>query len=228
MAEESAAGLRGRTTVEPAARWQAAIARRSAESRATIPDLELELEADADRLAGWAESDPGLVTGSLARACALALRATPGANGAYRDGGFERYERINIGIVLSAPEHHVIPTLFDADRKSAEELAEELAALERDALARTLRAPQLAGATFTLWDLGPLGIDRGVPLVVPGQAAALAAGRVRERAVVRDGTVVGGHSITLTLAADHRILYGAAAAGFLVGIKRCLEQERST
>jgi pyruvate dehydrogenase E2 component (dihydrolipoamide acetyltransferase) len=226
--EGGTTGLRGQVASDAVKRWQAALARRSAESRATIPDLELELEADAAGLSEWVEREPVRVTAALVRACALALRATPSANGAYRDGGFERYERINVGVVVSARELHTIPTVFDAERKGIGELAEELAELERAAREGTLRAPQLAGATFTLWDLGSLGVARGVPLVVPGQAAALAAGRVRERALARDGRLLAGHTITLTLAADHRILYVGAAAEFLVGIRRCLEQEAST
>jgi pyruvate dehydrogenase E2 component (dihydrolipoamide acetyltransferase) len=227
VAEPPSGGPRGRLQASAAERWQEAVARRSAESRATIPDLELEVEADADALAGWARGEPRRLTAALVRACALALREHPLANGAYRDGGFERYERVNVGVIVAAPGAYAIPTVFDADAKAPDELAAELAALERAALAGALRAPQLSGATFTLWDLGPLGVERGVPLVVPGQAAALAAGRVRERALVRGGRVLGAHAITLTLAADHRILYGAAAADFLTGVKRRLEHETS-
>lgn len=215
MAEPQPPGLKGAITRLEPQRWQVAVARRSAEARATVPQLELELEADARALA---DVHGHLRTARLARACALALREHPLANGAWRDGALELHGRVNVGVLLALEERHVAPTLLDADRRPASELAEELGELERAARTGTLRAPALAGATFTLWDLEPLGITRASPLVIPGQAAALAAGSTRELALVRNGTIVPGHAMTLTLASDHRILYGAAAAAFLARV----------
>jgi pyruvate dehydrogenase E2 component (dihydrolipoamide acetyltransferase) len=221
VAEPQPPGLKGAITRLEPQRWQVAVARRSAEARATIPHLELELDADASALGA---SQGAQRTARLARACALALREHPLANGAWRDGAPELHARVNIGVLLALEERHVAPTLLDADARPAAELAEELEELGRAARAGTLRAPQLAGATFTLWDLAPLGITRAAPLVVPGQAAALAAGSTRELALVRDGAIVRGQTMTLTLASDHRILYGAAAAAFLTRVGTLVEE----
>lgn len=211
------------TTLEPT-RWQAAVVRRSAEARATIPDLDLAVTVDAERaLARERELGCGL-TALWVRACALALREHPQANGAYRDGRFERYERVNVGVVVAAAETYTIPTLFDADRKPAEELAAELAELTRRARGGELVARELSGATFTLSDVGALGIERATPLVVPLQAAAVATGAVGSTPAVRDGAIVPSQAMTVTLACDHRVLYGAAAAAFLVTIKTCIEE----
>jgi pyruvate dehydrogenase E2 component (dihydrolipoamide acetyltransferase) len=211
------------TTIEPA-RWQAAVARRSAEARATVPDLDLAASVDvAAALERERELGCGL-TVLWVRACALALREHPEANGAYRDGRFERYERVNVGVVVAAPEVYAIPTLFDADRRSARELGAELDDLTARARAGELVARDLSGATFTLSDVGALGVDRATPLVVPPQASAVATGAVRDLAAVRDGAIVPAQAMTVTLACDHRVLYGAAAAAFLMSIKTCIEE----
>jgi pyruvate dehydrogenase E2 component (dihydrolipoamide acetyltransferase) len=189
------------------------IARRSAEARATIPDLELSAEVDVEPSTAS--------TACLVRACALALREVPRANGAYRDGRFELYSRINVGVIVASEECYVIPTVFDADRKSLSELTAEIAKLTERA--GELSPPELAGATFTLSNPGALGVASATPVVIAPQAAALAAGAVREVPVIRDGALVPGHSMTLTLACDHRILYGAQAARFLTAVKARLE-----
>ena len=97
-------------------------------------------------------------TAILVRACALALRAEPYANGAYRDGRFELYSRINVGVVVTGEDAYVIPTVFDADEKGAAELGREIDELRAGALGRTLPAPAFAGGTFTVWDAGAHGL----------------------------------------------------------------------
>jgi pyruvate dehydrogenase E2 component (dihydrolipoamide acetyltransferase) len=158
------------------------------------------------------------------RACALALREFPRANGSYRDGAFELYSRINIGVVIAAEDTYTIPTVLDADQKSLGELTDELGRLAARAVAGELSAPELAGATFTLWHPGTDGVASATPVIVPSQAAALAAGAVRELAIVDGGAVTPGRAMTLTLACDHRILYGTVASRFLGRIKTLIQE----
>lgn len=223
MTEASTGGRGTGTRVDPS-RWQLAVARRSAEARATIPDIDLRVDVDADALVGLERELGCGLTALYARACALALREHPDVNGGWRDGRFERYERVNVGVLVAAPTAYAIPTLFDADRRPLAELAEELVELSERARSGTLLAPQLSGATFTVSDLGTLGIDAGTPLIVPPQAAALAAGAVRVIPVIRNRDIVSGHVITLTLACDHRVVYGAAAAAFLLSVQSRLQE----
>jgi pyruvate dehydrogenase E2 component (dihydrolipoamide acetyltransferase) len=217
---EGAKGALRRVALE---RWQASLARRSAEARATIPDLELEVEVDAGML-GAAGSRR---TAALIHACGRALREHPPANGSYRDGALELHDRVNVGVLLALESQQAIPTVFDADAKPPAEIERELVGLERAAREGSLLAPALAGATFTVWDLGELGIARGVPLVLPGQAAAIALGATRAVARAEEHSVFPGKAATATLASDHRILYGAAAAAFLLSIKQHLEEEEA-
>jgi pyruvate dehydrogenase E2 component (dihydrolipoamide acetyltransferase) len=164
------------------------------------------------------------ITAVLVRACGLALRTVPRANAAYRDGRFELYSRANVGLVVETEDGFVTPTLFDPHRRSVTELSQEIRVLTERAAAGELAPPELSGATFTLSDLGTSGIRSLFPIVSPSQAAAVAAGAIREVPVVRHGAIVPGHVMTLTLACDSRILYGGQAAAFLNTIKQRLEE----
>jgi pyruvate dehydrogenase E2 component (dihydrolipoamide acetyltransferase) len=227
-ATESAKGAATRT--EPT-RSQSLIARRMSESRATIPDFTLEIDVDASRLAdirsqlrdlagsGRAPSVGDLIT----RASALALAEHPNVNGSWRDGGFERYERVNIGIAVATDGGLVVPVIFDADRKDINQLASETADLAARARAGTITPPELSGGTFSVSNLGMFGVDRFTAVINPPQSAILAVGAMRETPVVHDGEVVPGQVISLNLAVDHRSIYGADAAKFLATLRELLE-----
>jgi pyruvate dehydrogenase E2 component (dihydrolipoamide acetyltransferase) len=214
----SAGGAKGETRIEEPTAAERAIARRAAEARATVPDLELRADVDVANALELRDSQGCSIPAILVRACALALKAVPRANGAYRDGRFELYSRVNIGIVVADEHSYLIPTVFDADQKSLTDLTDEIERVIGAARAGELSPPAYAGATFTLWDAGALGIPASTIVVNSPQAAAVAAGAVRPAAVVRDGTVTAGHLMTITLACDHRILYGAQAGHFLAEV----------
>ncbi len=224
MTERSPSGAKGAVEVTEPERWERAVARRSAESRATIPDLTVELEAIADAARVLADETGCAIGVVVARACALALREHPRVNGAYRDGRFETYERVNLGWLVADEASYTIPVVFDADRLGLDELAAEIERLDGRARRGELTPPELAGATFTLWDAGALGLDRASIPVVSPQAGALTAGDVRTVTTVRNGEIVAAGALTLTLACDHRIVYGARAAAFLRAVGTRLEE----
>jgi pyruvate dehydrogenase E2 component (dihydrolipoamide acetyltransferase) len=219
-------GLKGETRVEEPNRAQRSIARRTAEARATVPDLELYCDVEVGGSLSVTREQGCSLTAVLVRACALALRAHPRANAAYRDGRFELYSRVNLGVVTQTAGAYITPTVLDADTKTLSELDEEIAALAERARTGSLTPPELAGATFTLSDLSGYGVDRWSTLVTPPQAAGLAAGAVRSVPVIRDGAVVPGEVIGLTLGCDHRILFGAQAGAFLDEICQRLRAAR--
>jgi pyruvate dehydrogenase E2 component (dihydrolipoamide acetyltransferase) len=215
-------GLKGEVTITEPDRFARAIARRSAESRATVPTVEYRAVADVSALHGEI-GDPDSLTAQLVSAAAAALRAHPRANATYRDARYEQYGRINIGVTLSDGDSFVTPTIMDADRRSAAEIAAELADHREVIRTGELHPSVLAGATFTV--IAPTGDDVVIssPIVTGGQAAVLTAGPVRSAAIVRDGAVTAGHTVELVVAADHRILYGAVATAFLHEVKTQLE-----
>lgn len=218
----SASGAKGETRIEEPTAAERAIARRAAEARATVPDLELRADVDMGSALELRDSQAHSIPAILMRACAGALRAVPRANGAYRDGRFELYSRVNIGIVVADDHSYLIPTVFDADQKSLAELTDEIERVTEAARAGKLEPPAYAGATFTLSYVGALGVPASTIVVSSPQAAALAAGAIREAPVVRDGAIHPGHLIAITLACDHRILYGAQAARFLAAVTGAL------
>jgi len=211
------------TTIEPD-RYERTVVRRSAQTRATVPSVEFTAEIDMEpSLATEAALRCG-ITALLVRAAAHALRLVPRVNGAYRDGHYELYSRVNVGVAIAEEGFYAIPTVFDADEKAAIEIAAEIAEHRTRALDGDLLPADLAGATFTLVDSGRYDVATVTPLITPPQAAALAAGPVRDTAVVRDGAVVAGHTMVATLAGDHRIVYGAHASSFLAEFKAYLEE----
>jgi pyruvate dehydrogenase E2 component (dihydrolipoamide acetyltransferase) len=217
-------GVKGVTEVVEPDRGERLIGRRAAESRATIPDLELGAEVEITSALALAKRAGVSSAAVLVRACALALLDVPAANGSYRDGRIELHSRINVAVVVHDGRRQSGPTVLDANEKDLAQLDAELQALSQRARAGELTGPDLSGATFTVADLGPLGVDRPGIVIPGGQAAAVAAGTIREAPVVRDGAIVPGHVMALTLASDHRILYGAEAARFLARIKELLQE----
>ena len=218
----SAAYAKGETSAREPTAAERALARRVAEARATIPDLELSVDVEITAALERCREEGCSQDALLVAACARALRAVPQANGAYRDGRLETYSRVNIGYVVACSEAYLVPTVFDADQKSPAELTDELARLSAAAAAGELASPAFSGATFTLWNAGALGVDRAGIVVTPAQAGALTAGMIRDAPIVRDGQPAAGKLMTLTLACDHRALYGAQAAAFLRAVGKAL------
>jgi pyruvate dehydrogenase E2 component (dihydrolipoyllysine-residue acetyltransferase) len=224
---------KGEVTRQELTKLQQTVSRRMAESKATAPHFYLQAEIDMSRAvaarAQMKESSPEgepvpSFNDMVVKACAIALREFPRANGAYRDGQMELYSRVNVGVAVAAQDALTVPTVFDADRKGLREIARttrELATKVRDA---KITPPELSGGTFTVSNLGMFGIDNFSAVINPPQAGILAVGAITERPVVRDGEISTAHLMSVTLACDHRILYGADGAKFLARIRELLEE----
>lgn len=212
---------------------QQTVARRMAESKATAPHFYLTAEVDMSRAVDArkrikAAAKEGDVVPSfndmVVKACALALREFPRANGAYRDGKVEEYSRVNVGVAVAARDALVVPTVFDADGKGLRQIATETRALAARVREGTITPPELSGGTFTVSNLGMFGVTSFSAVINPPQAAILAVGSIDEVPVVRDGEIVPGSRMSVTLACDHRILYGADGAQFLARVRDLLEE----
>ena len=231
-ADRDSQGVKGETTQQELTRLQKTIARRMAESKATAPEFVLNVEVDMEeavalrkqlKVAAGDQPAPSF-NDFVIKASALALRDFPRANGAYRDGQFELYSRVNVGVAVAGQDALVVPTVFDADSKSIGQIARESRAVAERVRAGVVTPPELSGGTFTVSNLGMFGIKRFTAVINPPQAAILAVGALEPRPVVRDGKVTVRNMMELTLACDHRILYGADAAEFLGRIREYLEQ----
>ena len=224
---------KGDVVIQEPSRLQGVVARRMAESKATIPDFVIRTDVDMDgcvELRGQLKERLGAdapipsYNDMVVKACALALREFPRANGAYRDGKFELYSRVNVGVAVAGQDALVVPTVFDADTRSLGDIARatrELSGKVRDA---KISPPELSGGTFTVSNLGMYGVTGFTAVINPPQAAILAVGALAQVPVVDDGRVVVRHRMEISLSCDHRILYGADAAEFLARIRELLEE----
>jgi pyruvate dehydrogenase E2 component (dihydrolipoamide acetyltransferase) len=227
-------GAKGEVRIQELTRLQRTVSRRMAESKATAPEFQLNMEID---MSGCVElrarlkevSDPApSFNDMVVKAAANALTEFPRANGAYRDGQWELYSRVNVGIAVAAQDTLIVPTIFDADKKSLGAIARDARDLIGKVRDGNITPPELGGGTFTVSNLGMYGIETFSAVINPPQAAILAVGALKKKPVVDDsGRVVARDMMGVTLVCDHRILYGADAAEFLARIRQLLEQPLS-
>jgi pyruvate dehydrogenase E2 component (dihydrolipoamide acetyltransferase) len=243
---EGVATAKGETTDVELSRTQQTIARRMAESKATIPHFALQSDVDMEACVALRTELKSLAPQShesasaaneatptyndmVIKACALALREFPTANSSYRDGRLQLHSRVNVGVAVAADFAEptasalIVPTVFDADLKSLGEIARETRALAARVRDGSITPPELGGGTFTVSNLGMFGVTSFTAIINPPQAAILSVGSLQPRAVIREGEILARSTMTVTLACDHRILYGADAARFLARIRELLE-----
>ena len=228
------AGAKGEAEIQELTRLQQTVSRRMAESKATAPEFSIALTVDMTaavelrgRLKQIADPVPSF-NDMVVKAAANVLREFPRVNGAYRDGKFELYERVNVGIAVAAQDALLVPTVFDADKKSLGEISRQARRLIGRVRDGEITPPELSGGTFSVSNLGMFGIQRFTAIVNPPQAAILTVGALTRRAAVDErGRVRARDLMTLTLVCDHRILYGADGARFLAQVRELLEQPLS-
>jgi pyruvate dehydrogenase E2 component (dihydrolipoamide acetyltransferase) len=229
--EPPAQGGRGAVVEVPHTATQRTIAQRMSESRSSIPEFTLECEIlmDAasrlreDLRSGGYEPLPSY-NDLVVRAAALALCEFPALNASYADGKALRFGRINVGIAVATDDALIVPTVFDAERKSVFEIAVESRRLAERARARSLTAEELADGTFTVSNLGMFGVRRFHAVINHPQAAILSVGEVARRPVVgEDGQLAARLTVEVALSCDHRLVYGAEAAKFLQRLRALLE-----
>lgn len=226
---------RGSTSSVALTKVQAIVARRMAESRATVPDFDAEVVVNMDAAAALREGlrqaggngRPPSLNDMVVRACALALREHRSLNSSFRDEAIEVHDRINIGIAVATDVALVVPVIADADTKPLSVIGQESRALSEKARDGKLAASDLSGGTFTVSNLGMFGVDAFTAVVNPPQAAILAVGAVSEQPVVDDGRIEIAKLMRIRLACDHRVVYGAGAAQFLSVVRAHLESPMS-
>ena len=211
------------------------IARRLAQSKFTAPHFYLTVDVDMSQAVGFRAdlnalaADQGLAKISyndlVTKACAVALRRHPMVNASYLEdeGVIRQHDAAHVAIAVAMPEGLITPVVRDADAKGLAQIAattRELAGRARDG---QLDPSEYSGSTFTTSNLGMFGISEFTAIINPPNACILAIGAIRDIPVVRDGEVVPGQVMTLTLSCDHRVVDGAAGAAFLGDVKAMLE-----
>lgn len=209
-----------------------AIARRMSQSFATAPHFYLSLEADMKALQETREAlgkrgSKPTFTDLIVFIVAKALREFPKVNASWTEGGILVKEEINIGVAAEAESGLIVPVLKRADQRSLPQISEALASLVQKARAKKLGVEDLTGGTFTITNMGMLGIERFDAIINPPESAILSTGKIVEKVVVIDGGIHIRPRMDLTLSVDHRVLDGADGARFLVRIKEMIENPQS-
>jgi pyruvate dehydrogenase E2 component (dihydrolipoamide acetyltransferase) len=212
-------------------RMRQSIARRMSEAFRDIPHFSVTAEIDmseAVRLKAALEKDGGYpvpvtYTHMVLKATARALGKHPRLNASYRDGALEVHAEVNLGMAVSVDDGLIVPVLRRADERSLADIATEARRLVAQTKQGRFASEDLSGGTFTVSNMGMLDLESFTAVINPPQAAILAVGSIKPRAVVRDGAVVAAHTMFVTVSCDHRIIDGVMAGRFLEEIKTLLE-----
>jgi pyruvate dehydrogenase E2 component (dihydrolipoamide acetyltransferase) len=159
----------------------------------------------------------------VVKAVALALTKFPEVNASWAEGRIERKRDINIGIAVGLPDRLIVPVLRNADQKSLKDIASESQQLIERARSNKASAQDYIGNTFSISNLGMYDVDQFTAIINPPDSGILAVGAIEDKAVVKDGQVVPGKRMRVTLSVDHRVFYGVTAAQFLQEVKRLLQ-----
>ena len=213
-----------------------AIARRLVESKSTIPHYQVTMRFNMDPLLELrtmlnAQLEPQKIKLSvndfIVRACALAMAAHPFFNASWAGDRIILHGDVNIGVAISLPMERggglVVAVLKQAQRKGLREISTETRALAEKARTRGLGPEDMAGATFTISNLGMFGVDNFTAIINPPNSAILACGAAVEQPVVRNHQLVVGHEMQATLSLDHRVIDGAMASEYLQSVKHNIE-----
>ena len=210
------------------------IGERMTHSKQTAPHFYISMDIDMTGIAGmrtkWRERGDLAVPSIndfILNACARALREFPSLNARFAQQGIELLADINIGMAVALEEGLVVPVIRNADRLSLGELAQQSRQLSEKAQNKKLFPLDYEGGTFTVSNLGMLGVDNFVAIINPPQCAILAVGRIAPRAVADEVGIAVRSMMTATLSADHRVIDGAIAARFLSAVKSLLETAES-
>jgi pyruvate dehydrogenase E2 component (dihydrolipoamide acetyltransferase) len=204
------------------------IAKRLVQSKAPIPHFYLTVDVAMDSL--WAdyqalrrEHSPVSLTDIVIKAAATALQRHPELNASFAGDRLKQHGRVHVGLAVALDDGLITPVVRDADRKTLEEISRETAALIERARAHKLQPDEYTGATFSISNLGMMGIEEFSAIINPPEAAILAVGAVRRTPVADGDALRVGYRMKLTLSVDHRVADGATAARFLQTLTRMLE-----
>jgi pyruvate dehydrogenase E2 component (dihydrolipoamide acetyltransferase) len=220
----------------PLTRMRQQIARVTVRSKREIPHFYVSAQIDMSRamdLRGQinatleSEGVRVSVNDMMIKACADALKNFPRLNAFFADDGIQMNESINIGIAIAEEAGLIVPAIMDCGSKSLAEIARASEDLIDRAKSGTLHPQEYTGGTFSISNLGMFDVTSFVAIIQPPQSAMLAVGTVAEAPVVQDHEIKVSRVMNATISADHRVSDGAEAAGFIVEVKRLLEDPLS-
>ena len=221
--------------VRPVSQMRAAIARRLVESKTTAPHFYVEREVDAAPLAKLrASANAALemageklklsVNDFVLKAAVEALRRVPAVNSSWEGSSIRQHGAVHLAFAVALPDGLITPVIRNAHAKDFRTIAREAKDLGAKAKAGKLQPEEYTGGTFTVSNLGMIGVERFSAILNPPQAAILAVGAtVKKPVVAANGAIVPGERMSLTVSADHRVVDGLMAGEFLKALVDVLE-----
>lgn len=220
----------GEDQVIPMSQMRKVIARRLSESKYTSPHFYVTAEIDMDNaIAGRKSLNAGEEETRISfndiviKATAMALRQHPAVNSSMDGDSIVQHAEINIGVAVAVDEGLMVPVVRNADYKSLSQIKAEIGEMAGKARNRKLKPEEMQGNTFTISNLGMFGVDEFTAIINPPDACILAVGSIVTKPVVRDGQIVVGNTMKVTLSCDHRVVDGAVGARFLQTLRDYLE-----
>jgi pyruvate dehydrogenase E2 component (dihydrolipoamide acetyltransferase) len=216
--------------VKPLSMMRRTIATRLLESKTTIPHFYLTADVDMDAAMEFREQVAQVhgaklsVNDLVLKACALAMRRIPEANASFTEEAIIQHARVDIGMAVAIEDGLITPVIRDADKKTIGQIAAEAHEMAGRARERKLRPEEFSGATFSVSNLGMMGIRDFAAIINPPEGAILAVGAVRKEPVVKGDKIVVGQRMSITLSCDHRVIDGALGAKVLQAIVGILEK----
>jgi pyruvate dehydrogenase E2 component (dihydrolipoamide acetyltransferase) len=207
-----------------------AISRRLSESLFTAPHFYVTMSIDMDQAiaARTRINDVAPVKISfndfVLKACAVALRQHPAINSSFMGDKIRTNEHVHIGVAVAVDEGLLVPVIKFADGKSLSRISAEVKEFAGKAKAKKLQPNEMEGSTFTISNLGMFGVDEFTAIINTPNACILAVSGIQQVPVVKNGAVVPGNVMKVTLSCDHRVVDGATGAAFLQTLKSLLEE----
>jgi pyruvate dehydrogenase E2 component (dihydrolipoamide acetyltransferase) len=222
-------------TREELSKMRKTIAHRMAQSKREIPHFYVTVEVDMEEAVRFKNSlevtrlfeEDITYNDIIIKATTLALSRYTRMNASYQDDGIVIYPNINIGMAVAVEDGLIVPVIHQCEVKTLPEISRASHRLVAKAAHGGFSGEDLSGATFTISNMGMLGVEHFAAVIVPPQAAILAVSAVKDKPVARNGQVVVGKTMMLTVACDHRIIDGVVGARFLNELKRFLENPAS-
>ncbi len=214
----------------PVSQMRKVIARRLGESKFTAPHFYVTVEIEMSKV--WEmrtrlnEVSPVKISFNdlVVKACAVNLRKHPAINSSWLGDKIRVNKDVNIGVAVAIPDGLLVPVIRYADMKSLSQINSEVKELAGRAKNKKLGPDEMTGNTFTISNLGMFGIEEFTAIINPPDACILAIGGINDKPVIRNGEVVAGKIMKVTLSSDHRVVDGASAAQFLNDVKATLEE----
>ncbi len=160
----------------------------------------------------------------VVKACAVAIKQHPAINSSFQGDTIRFNEHVHIGVAVAVDEGLLVPVVRFADGKTLSRISAEVKDFAGRAKARKLQIPEMEGSTFTISNLGMFGVDEFTAIINTPNACILAVSGIQQVPVVKNGAVVPGNIMKVTLSCDHRVVDGATGAAFLQTLKSLLEE----